>query len=219
MKNIVKTEIISLSIIAVMFVVSLYFYPMMPATIATHWNAEGIADGYSSTLTGIMIIPVMTLVLFLLFITLPRIDPLRTNVEKFMDVFDLFIVMLIGFFFYVQMLVIAWNIGAVVDMTRAIIPAFAVLFYFAGILTERSKRNWFIGLKTPWTMSDDRVWDDTNKLAGRLLKVCAAMSLIGLILPGIAFPLIIATALFAGLYPIIFSYYDYKRIHAKKRKR
>ncbi|MEM0372824.1 MAG: DUF1648 domain-containing protein [archaeon] len=217
--NMLKTEIISLCLIASMFIVSLYFYPMMPETIATHWNAEGIADGYSPTIFGIIIIPAMSLVLFLLFITLPRIDPLRKNVMKFIDVFDLFIIVLLGFFFYIQALVIAWNLGATVDITRAIIPAVAVLFYFAGILTENSKRNWFIGLKTPWTMSDDKVWEDSNKLAGRLFKVCAAMSMIGFILPSIALPLIIATAIFAGLYPIIFSYYDYKRVQAKKRRK
>lgn len=213
-----KMKWLSLMIIVLAFATSAYFYGQMPAQMATHWNASGAVDGYSSTLVGIMILPVMMAALYVLFSVLPSIDPMKKNIAKFRHYFDFFIVIMMGFFFYVQMLVISWNIGVRYDMSVAIVPAMAVMFYFAGVLTERSKRNWFIGLKTPWTMSSDVVWEKSNKLAGKLFKLCAFACVIGLFVPKYALMIVITSAIIAGIYPVIYSYYEYKKI-AKKRRR
>ncbi|NYZ79831.1 SdpI family protein [Candidatus Micrarchaeota archaeon] len=205
-------------IIALALAMSLYFYGQMPATMATHWGANGEVNGYSSTLFGLMIIPVMMAAMYALFSVLSNVDPMRKNIDKFRNYFDFFIVIMMGFFFYVQMIMIAWNLGYRFDISIAIVPAMAVLFYFAGVLTERSKRNWFIGLKTPWTMSSDVVWEKSNKLAGRLFKACGIVSLLSLlIVPKYTLMIIIVMAIFASVYPIIYSYYEYKKIVKKKR--
>lgn len=213
-----KMKWLSLMVIVLAFAVSAYFYGQMPATVATHWNASGEADGYSSTLVGTMIIPLMMAAMYALFSVLPKIDPLRANIAKFRHYFDFFVVVIMGFFFYIQMIMIAWNLGARFDMSIAIVPAMAVMLYFAGVLTERSKRNWFIGLKTPWTMSSDVVWEKSNKLAGRLFKLCAFACLIGLFAPQYAFLIVIISVALATCYPIVYSYYEYKKTLKKGKK-
>ena len=65
-------------------------------------------------------------------------------------------------------------------MTKFIIPAFAVLLFYIGILIKHAKRNWFIGIRTPWTLSSDKVWDKTHALGGKLFQVSAVITLGGI---------------------------------------
>jgi len=78
-----KSEIAISSIILVSFIISIYFYPHMPEKIASHWNAQGQVDGYISKFWGLFLIPFVLVGLALLFIAIPRIDPLKANIEKF----------------------------------------------------------------------------------------------------------------------------------------
>ena len=92
----------------------------------------------------------------------PRFDPLKTNIDSFKSSYHWFIAIFAGFFFYLQMLIIAWNIGMQFDFTRVLIPAFAVLFFYCGKLMGNAKQNWFIGIRTPWTLSNKIVWEKVN---------------------------------------------------------
>jgi uncharacterized membrane protein len=73
-----------------------------------------------------------------------------------------------------------WNKGARFDMTRLLVPAFSFLIYYMGIVMSHTKRNWLFGVRTPWTLSSDKVWDETHRVASSLYKVSAIVSLLGL---------------------------------------
>jgi uncharacterized membrane protein len=113
---------------------------------------------------------------------------------------------------YLYLLTIFWNIGFRFSIVFMLSPAFAILFYYAGILTENAKRNWFIGIRTPWTMSSDKVWDKTHKLGGMLFKVSGILALFGLLLPDYAFLLVVIPVVLVAIYTVVYSYFEYQKI-------
>ncbi len=92
------------------------------------------------------------------------------------------------------------------------VPSMAVLFYYCGVMIENAKRNWFVGIRTPWTMSNEEVWDKTHRLGGRLFKVVGAISLLGMIFEEYAMIFIIVPVLFATFYTFLYSYLEYRKI-------
>jgi uncharacterized membrane protein len=162
--------------------------------------------------------PVLSVFLFLLFTAIPKIDPLKQNIAKFRKYFDSFVVVVILFLFYLHLLTITWNLGFTFNIIQALLPAFAALFFYVGVLLEKSKRNWFIGIRTPWTLSSDRVWEKTHKLGGKLFKICSILALIGILIPNYVFYFILVLMFAATIYLVVYSYFEFKKEHKRARK-
>lgn len=197
---------VSWLIIALSFVASAWLYSQMPQIMATHWDINGQVNGHMDKFWGLFLLPIIMAVTVALMFLVPQIDPLKRNIAKFRGYYDNFILFVSAFFLYIHGLVLAWNTGLEFDMAKAIIPALAAVFWFAGILMEKSKRNWFIGVKTPWTISNDMVWDKTNKLGAKFFKIFAIASLIAMFLPDFWFLWLIAALIVASIYLVIYSY-------------
>jgi len=206
-----RNEIIILGIILLSFAIGIYFYPEMPDKMASHWNTQGKVDGYMSKFWGLFLMPIVSIGLLFLFILIPKIDPLKENIEKFRKYFDGFIVLMIAFLFYIYLLTVFWNIGIRFNMAQLMIPALGILFYYCGILVENAKRNWFIGIRTPWTLSSEAVWDRTHKIGGKLFKIAGIISFLGIFLPRYAILFVIIPAISVAVYTIIYSYFEYKK--------
>ncbi len=205
-----KTLTIAMVILILSFAAGIYLYPSMPDKMASHWNAAGEVDGYMSKFWGVFLLPIILTVMITLFVFLPKIDPLRKNVEKFRSYFDGFILVMTLFLVYIYALTIAWNLSYRFNMTTMILPAMAILFFYSGVLLENAKRNWFIGIKTPWTISSDVVWKKTHKLAAKMFKVAAIIVLFGVFLPDYGLFFLIPM-LIAAIYPIYYSYKEFKK--------
>ncbi len=210
-----KNEIIILGIILFSFLFGIYLYPQMPEKIASHWNVQGQVDGYMSKFWGLFLMPLISAGLFLLFIAIPKIDPLKTNIEKFRKYYDGFITLVIIFLFYLYLLTIFWNMGIRFDIIQLLAPAFGILFYYCGILIENAKRNWFIGIRTPWTLSNDAVWDKTHKIGGKLFKISGIVVLFGIFFRNYALFFILVPVILVAIYTIIYSYVEYQKELAK----
>jgi uncharacterized membrane protein len=200
-----------LAIIVLSLLVSFYLYPSAPEKMAIHWNAEGKADGFGNKTIGLFLLPGILLVLYLLFLAIPKIDQLKKNIESFHDSYDMAILGIILFLAYIFALSIIYNFGRQFNMTVMLLPAFASLFYIIGEMLHFSKRNWFIGIRTPWTLSNDVVWDKTHKLGAMLFKVCAGLSLFGIVLQNHAILFVIGPVLLCSLYLIFYSYIEFKK--------
>ena len=207
-----KSEIISLLIIMISFIIGIYFYSLLPDKVASHWNARGEVDGYMSKFGGLFLMPIISLVLLLLFIIIPKIDPLKHNIEKFRKYFDGFIVLMMLFLFYLYILTILWNIGVRFNFVHLLVPIFSIFFYYCGILIQKAQRNWFIGIRTPWTLSNEEVWNKTHKIGGKLFKIAGIISLIGILLPEYALFFVICPVIIASLFPVIYSYFEYQKL-------
>jgi len=208
-----KSEILILFLVVASFAVGIYIYPQMPERMASHWGMEGQVDGYLSKFWGVFLLPIIFLVMAILFIIIPRIDPLKNNIQQFRKYFDGFIILIFLFFLYIYGLTIYWNLGNVFNMTRFMVPAMAVLLYYCGILINNSKRNWSVGIKTPWTMSSDVVWDKTHKIGGKLFKASGIICLLGLIWPFSAMWFVLVPILASTVFVFIYSYLEYKKLN------
>ena len=207
-----KTTIIIIGIILISFIIAIYIYPQMPDQMASHWNIQGQVNDYLPKFWGLFLMPLISLGIFLLFLLIPKIDPLKKNIEKFRKYFDWFIVLIIVFLFYIFLLSLFWNLEYRFDMGIMIIPAIAVLFYFIGVILKHAKRNWFIGIRTPWTLSSDIVWDKTHQLGAKLFKASAIIALIGILFNEYAIWFTIIPIIVSVLYLLIYSYFAYQKV-------
>jgi len=207
-----KRQWLILALILISFAIAVYFYPWMPARMASHWNIHGDVDGYMPKALGLFLMPCISLVLFGLFLIIPRIDPLRENIKKFRDYFDMFIAVMILFLFYLYLLTILWNLGTRFNMGQMLMPAFGLLIYYCGILMQNAKRNWFIGIRTPWTISSEEVWEKTHLLGGRLFKIAGVLAFLGVFIPDYALYFVLVPVLGFSVFLFVYSYVKYRAI-------
>ncbi|MCZ7357015.1 MAG: SdpI family protein [Candidatus Methanoperedens sp.] len=206
-----KSELIIFGIIILSFATGIYYYPQMPEKVASHWNAQGLVNGYMSKFWGLFLMPIISVGMLLLFILIPRIDPLKSNIQQFRKYYDGFIVSIMVFLFYLYLLTIFWNSGYTFNMIIFLSPAFAILFYYSGILIENAKRNWFIGIRTPWTLSSDKVWDKTHKIGGKLFKIVGVVTLLAIFFESFAIFIIVVPVILISIYTVVYSYFEYQK--------
>lgn len=199
-------------LVLISFILGFYFYPQMPDQMASHWNAKGEVDSYSSKCTTLFLMPLISFLMLLLFWIVPKIDPLKKNIQQFRSYFNSFIFLIIFFLFYIYLLTIFWNLGYRFDLGRFLMPALAVLFYYCSVLIKNAKRNWFIGIRTPWTLSNEKVWNKTHRLGSVLFKILALITLVSVLAPAYGFYALIGFALFSVLMLFAYSYLEYKKI-------
>ena len=209
--NAKNIQIIISCLIVASFLLGAYLYPIIPERMATHWDASGSVNGYLPKLWGLFLMPVISTVLFLVFLVIPRIDPLKENIAKFRAYYDLFILLLFGFLFYIYLLTIFWNLGYRFNIIQLMAPAIGLLIFYAGVMTENAKQNWFIGVRTPWTLSSEGVWNKTNRQAGKLFKAAGVLAALGAAFPEHAIWFILVPVILVGVYPLIYSYQEYRR--------
>jgi len=206
-----KSEIITLGLALLSFLIAVYYYPQMPARMASHWNARGEVDGYLSRFWGLFSIPIILVGLALLFMAIPRIDPLRENIEKFRRYYDGFVIFFMVFMMFVYLQVVMWNLGVKISPNAFLPIAVGVMFIGIGVLCENTKRNWFVGIRTPWTLSSDRVWDKTHKLGGRLFKIAGVIAIVGIFFQRYVVFFILIPALLVAVYTVVYSYFEYRK--------
>lgn len=206
-----KSEITILGIILLSFIISIYFYPQMPEKMASHWNIKGEVDGYLPKFWGLFLVPLILTGLALLFVAIPRIDPLKANIEKFRKYYDRFIILFFIFMLSIYFQVILWNIGIEIS-PKVIVPiGLALLFFYVGILCEHAKRNWFIGIRTPWTLSNEKVWEKTHRIGEKLFKIAGVIALWGVFFQSYALFFILVPVILVAAYTIIYSYLEYQK--------
>lgn len=206
-------NVVSVVVILAMAVLSVYFYPQLPERVASHWNAAGTPDDTMSRLWGVLLIPLIAIGVFVLLKAVPFIDPKRHNIAEFRKYYDGFIVVMLLFLLYVHALVLVWNVGVGFHITRVMIPGLAVLFFYIGVMLRHAKQNWTVGIRTPWTLSDDRVWEHTHILGGRLFIAASIILLGGVLFPSHLVWFVVAPLVLVALVTTVYSYFLYNRYH------
>src|SRR5688500_5712629 len=207
------TIILVLVLILAVTVADLSLWNRLPEQMASHWNINDQVDGYMSKFWGVFLMPLVTLGMLLLFLVIPNIDPLKANIAQFRDVFNLFIVLLVGFMVYIYALTLLWNLGYTnFGLGKAMMPALGVLFIFVGYMLRKAKRNYFIGIRTPWTLSSDKVWDKTHRLGAVLFIISGLLAFIGGFFGGmIAFWMMFVPLIGSTIFLLIYSYVLYQQ--------
>lgn len=205
-------------LVALSFAVSVWALPRAPDRVVTHWKAAGQPDDTMAKVPGLFAVPAVSALAVGLLAVVPRIDPLRGNLAAFRRQYDWFVVVLAGFLAFVHALVVAYNLGYPVDPGRLVLPATGLLLVYVGVLLDDAERNWFVGIRTPWTLSSDEVWRRTHDLGATLFKASGVVALGGVLVPEYAFWLLVGPLVATAVVTTVYSFVVYRRLRSETAK-
>lgn len=207
-----NTIIIALTLIVIAAAAGLMFWNQLPAQMASHWNLNNEVDGSMPKFWGVFLMPLTALGLLALFMLLPGIDPLKANIAQFRESFNLFIAFITVFLLYIHALTLVWNLGYTnFAMSAAMLPFLGLLFILVGWMLRKAKRNFFIGIRTPWTLSSDSVWEKTHQTGSILFMLSGALAFAGSFFGGqAAFLMLFIPLIGSVLFLVIYSYVLYR---------
>jgi uncharacterized membrane protein len=206
------TTIITLVLIGLAVLAGVALWNQLPDQMASHWNANDEVDGTMPKFWGVFMMPIITMGMLALFLVLPNIDPLKANIAQFRESFNLFILVIVAFMLYVHALTLAWSLGYQdFKMSAAMLPFMGVLFIAVGWMLKKAKRNFFIGIRTPWTLSSDTVWNKTHQLGSTLFMASGVLVIVGGFFGGTtAFWLMFIPLIGSSLFLVVYSYVLYR---------
>lgn len=211
-------EIFPVLIIVLMFSIAIYSEPRVMTNdrgeMPGHWNFAGKADGYVNKTVGIYLLPVIALILYLSMLVIPKIEVYQKNLEGFDQQFWGFRVVLVFVMgaIYVATLLPSLGYWGNIDPVWIMVPAIALLFFYVGYMLNFTKRNYFIGVRTPWTLADEKIWEKTNHLASKLFWICGVLTLVSLISPAdFRLWIILLPVVLAAIIATLYSLYEYKK--------
>jgi len=193
------------------FALTIAIYPTAPDRIVSHWNAAGQADGYMSKFWGLFLIPLIMTGFVALFAVLPRIDPYKKNYEKFRDYYEGFILLFVFFMLAIQIQIILWSIGYQISPNLTFPVLIGILFIYIGFLLGHAEQNWFVGIRTPWTLSSKTVWKKTHQLGGKLFIIAGVISCAGIFAGAYALWFILVPVLAVSVITVMYSYYEFQK--------
>jgi uncharacterized membrane protein len=207
MKTNWRIELALLLLIALMFGAALVVWPSAPSDIPVHWNASGQVDRYGGKFEGLLLLPLMALGLYLLMRYLPNIDPGRLNYARFGGAYTAIRAGVLLLMAGIYAMVIAWVLGSPVDMSRAVPLAVGALFVLFGSVLGQVQPNWFVGIRTPWTLSSTESWSRTHRLGGWLFIALGVLfALTGLLKIGSFAFVVIGAAVAVVAVLVVYSY-------------
>jgi|SRR5579863_3417013 len=204
-----------LTVIVLQIIVSLVTFPFLPDRVPIHWNAAGQVDGYASKWFGLIFYPLMSIGIIVLVRGLIAISPRlshqgqRTNL-KFANVVIAGVVLL---FLILQLAATAIALHMPVDMTFVINLAISLLFIVMGNFMGKIRRNLSgIGIRTPWTLANDTVWERTHRLGGWLFVAVGLLNLVFSFIPSVRFYGLLGGVLLIVVITTVYSYVVYQRV-------
>jgi uncharacterized membrane protein len=186
-------------------------YPEMPAEMVTHWGTDG-PDGSMGRTAALALLPALALAMLAMFELLPRIDPLGEAITDLEGYYDLLVLTVVGLLAYVHGVMIAWNLGYEFDVVQATAPAVGAVLFVAGVVLERVEKNWFVGIRTPWTLSSERVWEQTHERGAPLFKLAGVLALGAVAVPEYGPVFLVGPVAVSALYLTVYSYLAYRRL-------
>ncbi len=212
-----KTEWLSVALIILSVAVGIYFYQHFPAKVPSHWNIRGEVDGYSSAALGAFLLPGIIIAMYLMFIIMPYFDPKREQYASFAPTYHRFKDLMVAFLYILFLMTGLNGLGYKVDIGFWVPLLIGGLFVIIGVMMEKVKMNWFMGIRTPWTMSSEAVWDKTHKLSGKILMAAGLLIAATVLVPptGKVILFILAIALVIITLPL----YSYVLFRKEERNR
>ncbi|MFA6305014.1 MAG: SdpI family protein [Patescibacteria group bacterium] len=183
MKYTFKSEIVPLLLAIISIALGFYFYANFPETVPMHWNMYGEVDSYGSRFAGAIIGPAMVVGMYLLFLIIPLIDPKKEKYEQFTKIFRMMRLILMLVMLGVYIIASLSGLGYPVRVELWIPIIIGLLFVIMGNYMGKIKPNWFMGIRTPWTLSNDEVWNKTHRLGGKLFMLLGLFMLLSPLLP------------------------------------
>ncbi|HEU4829755.1 MAG TPA: SdpI family protein [Gemmatimonadales bacterium] len=185
----------------------LWALPGLPDQVATHWGLNGEPDGWSSRTTAVVLLPLLGLGIAALLAFLPRTDPRRKDFELHADTYWLVANASLIVISAIHTGVIGFNLGWPIPLSRVVAIGIGGLFVLIGNVMTRMRPNWFMGIRTPWTLSSDLVWRKTHRMAGYgFVSAGILVMLAGLLRPEWASWVMIISIAVTAFGSVVYSY-------------
>jgi uncharacterized membrane protein len=178
-----KSEFLPIAMLVLALISSFYFRANFPSEVPTHWNAAGMPDNWSSSGFAAFFFPVLMLGIYLLMLFLPYLDPQRDRYHEFRLAYHWIKFYLVFFMLVLYFLTAFSGLGFPVSIALWVPVLVGGLFILVGWHLPSLKYNWFVGIRTPWTLSSEQVWDKTHQVAGKLFIICGAVLILEPALP------------------------------------
>ena len=202
--------------IAIAVAASIYVYPHLPDRVPTHYDIRGAPNAYGPKWIATVIFPAMLLVLWGILRGLPKIDPRRANYARMQSTYDLVVNLVVTMVTALHLIFLAGAMGGGVPLVRFIPAVIGVSFIIMGNVMPRARPNWWFGIRTPWTLSNDRVWERTHRVGGYVMTATGVLALIAAFFTN---PFALVTfAVLAGVMSlglVAYSYFAWKQETAK----
>jgi len=201
-------------LIAGALVATLVAYPYLPDRVPTHWNIHGQVDGYSQKWTLLVFIPGIMAGIMLMFSILPWLSPRHFEVDTFTSTYLYIMLVCVGMFAYVHALSLWAALSGGGNVTRALVGGMCLLWALLGNVLGKVRRNFYVGIRTPWALANERVWNATHRFAA---KSWFAAGLAGLVLTfaGIRFWVTFGILMAGALAPVVYSLVYYKQLERR----
>lgn len=200
-------------IVLAMAVYTMWIMPQVPDRIATHWGIDGKPDQWSDKGSGLWFGVGIAAAVWILMAVLPVISPKKARVDQFQGAWNIVALTVVLFMAFVQYLIVRAALGPF-DLVRTMMMGMLIMFFIIGNVLGKAKRNYFMGIRTPWTLESEEVWHRTHRLAAKLMVGGSVLGMI-LLLTGINPLWTLPVILVATLYPCIYSYQIYRKLEPK----
>lgn len=209
-----RTYLVGLALVAAAFAVAAAFYNQLPAQVPTHWNLAGKPDGFTPKPWGAFMGPLVMAGVYLLLAATPFISPRGYRMERFRRAFSIVFISVLTFLLVVTIVGTLAAAGEPVPIGRVVVVATGGLFIVLGNFMGKLTKNFFIGIRTPWTLASDEVWLRTHRLAGKLFVLGgAALAAAGLLGDGrVTWVALVVVVVLAVGVPLVYSYVVYRRL-------
>jgi immunity protein, SdpI family len=193
--------------------VSLAVFDRLPDSMAVHWDLAGNPNGWMPKTVGAFITPGIILVSWLTLRLAPLIDPRRPNYEKFTSAYDLTVAALLAMVFVMHLVLLAVALGYPLPVVRIAPALIGAVFVVVGNVMPRARSNFMFGIRTPWTLSNERVWARTHRLAGYTMTGAGVVMILSaaLLPPDLLGAVIVAAIVAALVAPAVYSYLTFRR--------
>lgn len=210
-----RNWIVSVVFIVIAVAVGVWLYPQLPQRVATHWDLQGNANGWSPRWFAVALWPVLIAFLAVLAWLLPVISPRRFEIKPFAGVYGSLMLVTQAFVLVIGMCALLAGAGHHLPTVRISMLATGVLLMVLGNYMGKLRKNFFIGIRSPWTLASDAVWERTHRFAGWLFVLAGIAWIVVSLAAGArhAWPLVAIVAVVTCV-PYAGSWFIYRRVRA-----
>lgn len=210
-----KKEIPLITIVSLPFFYLAYIWNQLPENIPMHWNINGEIDRYGDKAELILIPFILPFLVYIIFLVAPIIDP-KNRLNKMGKKLQSLKFLMTTFMTVLALIIIYSAKNESMLNPNYLVLFVGVLYIILGNYFKTIKANYFIGIRTPWTLENETVWNETHKLSGKMWFLGGTIIVLSSLIleknENVTLFFIITGII--TLTPIIYSYFKYKQERA-----
>jgi uncharacterized membrane protein len=207
------TWLVAIGLVAAVLIGSAAVYGSLPGRVPTHWNIRGQADGFGPRSFAAFFLPAVMVGLLGLFSVLPWLSPAQFKMEEFRSTYGFIVNVALAMIGYIHAVALAAAMGYRIDVTKTIVAGALLGLGLMGNVLGKVRRNFYVGVRVPWTLASERVWNETHRLAAWL--TCGG-GLLGAAVAILGYPIAALAMLVPILgFPVVFSLWRYKQLERR----